>query len=71
MSGWVAEYLRRIRYRRRWHALAAAARATSDEATAALEHRMRDRSRRRRPGAPSCTTRPVIPHTPPSLLPRA
>ncbi len=49
VSGWVAGILRTTRYRRRWHALAAAAQAAADDATADLDRRVRDRDRRCRP----------------------
>ncbi len=41
MSGLIAKLLGRNRYRRRWHILAAAAEATADKATSALDRRMR------------------------------
>lgn len=46
MAGPLAGFLRKIRYRRRWRALAAAARSAADEATAALDRRLRDWNRR-------------------------
>jgi hypothetical protein len=60
MAGPLAEFLRKIRYRRRWRDLAAAARSAADEATADLDRRVRDRNRRRRPGE-----RPAAERVPP------
>lgn len=62
MLGLVAEFLRVIRYRRRWHALAAAAQAAADNATADLDRRIRDQNRQRKPGASPRTARPFPPH---------
>jgi hypothetical protein len=50
MAGPIAEFLRKIRYRRRWRAVAAAARSAADEAMADLDRRVRDRGRRPMPG---------------------
>ncbi|CAA9249543.1 MAG: hypothetical protein AVDCRST_MAG27-1976 [uncultured Craurococcus sp.] len=44
MSGLIAKLLGRNRYRRRWQILAAAAEATADKATSALDRRVRIRS---------------------------
>jgi hypothetical protein len=65
MAGPIAEFLRKIRYRRRWRALAAAARSAADKATADLDRRLRDRDRRRRPGERLAAERPAVARVPP------
>jgi len=65
MAGPLAEFLRKIRYRRRWRALAAAARSAADEATAELDRRVRERDRRRRPGQRPAAERPSVARVPP------
>lgn len=47
MAGPITKLFRVIRYRRRWHALAATAEAAADKATAELDRRVQDREHRR------------------------
>ncbi|MBL6082628.1 hypothetical protein JMJ56_32200 [Belnapia sp. T18] len=46
MAGLIAKLLGRVRYRRRWRILAAAAVAAADKATMELDHHVRDYGRR-------------------------
>ena len=65
MAGPIAEFLRKIRYRRRWRAVAAAARSAADEATADLDRRVRDRGRRPMPGERPAAERQAAERVPP------
>jgi hypothetical protein len=65
MASPLAEFLRKIRYRRRWRALAAAARSAADEATAELDRRVRDRDHRCRPGERPVAERQAAERVPP------
>jgi hypothetical protein len=64
MSGPIAEFRRKIRYRRRWRAVAAA-RSAADEAMADLDRRVRDRGRRPMPGERPAAERQAAERVPP------
>jgi hypothetical protein len=66
MFGLMKAFLGRMRYRRRWSRLAAAASATADSATADLNRRRRSRNDERQPDAQATDGRPARPFRFPS-----